>query len=42
MDESQEVVPAEVSAPEQVATAVPESEVDGQGRHFAVQMAYRY
>ena len=27
MDESQEVVPAEVSAPEQVATAVPESEV---------------
>ena len=27
MDESQEVVPAEVSAPEQVATAAPESEV---------------
>ena len=27
MDESQEVVPAEVSAPEQVATAVPEAEV---------------
>ena len=27
MDESQEVVPAEVSAPEQVATAAPETEV---------------
>ena len=26
MDESQEVVPAEVSAPEQVATAAPETE----------------
>jgi hypothetical protein len=26
MDESQEVVPAEVSAPEQVATAAPEAE----------------